>query len=881
MNKFSSMPPQICRSVRVLLVFCALLFLSRDVRAAETVASCQQMLYAGRYEDCLKATTDAVTNKSYGEEWPILKADSELALGKYPEALETVTAGIERYSWSVRLRLLQYKSALANGKRDLAAAALVETEKLVSSASWRYTDADDLVALGEIAIALGADAKAVQEGFFERARKNYPNRPDGFLAAGRLALKKGDVSFAAELLTAAEKTMPDQADINFLLSEAYRTSDAEKATEFLKKSLELNSNYAPALLRITEQQIDREEYEQAEKTIQQLLTVNPNLPEAHSLQSVIWHLRNDEAAAETSRAAALKFSTTNPEVDHLIGRKLSQKYRFAEGAASQRKALEADVEFVEARIQLAQDLLRLGLEEEGWQQAEQANKADGYNTTLFNLLKLKDSLGRFTTVSSEHFQVRMETNEAAVYGPRVLALLEQAWTDATGRYEFTPEVPVYVEIYPRVDDFAVRTFGVPDVAGFLGVCFGKVVTANSPVTRKENPGSWESVLWHEFCHVITLQKTSNRMPRWLSEGISVFEERRTDSRWGQHMTPDFRSRILAGDVTPVAELSSAFLTAKSGEDLNFAYYESSMLVEHLVTVHGLPALNAVLIDLNDGVQINDALDRHTDGLNNLEESFTKFLKEQATAFATGVEFATEELAEAKLEDLISIKAFLEDHPQNFSAILLYASMLTKADQLDEAEAELKKLIALVPQDDQTNGPRRLLADIYKQREQTEMEMQTLTEHLQYSADDLEAAMRLQELCELQKQPDRVVELGKTIFAIDPFQPAALTRTVTSAETIGQTDMAIGALTSLLTLQKDDAARLHFRIAALLKPTDKGAARRHVLLSLAQAPRYREAHKLLLELVKETAPELSTAEAAKPSAVDSPASPEMPTTEPQD
>jgi tetratricopeptide (TPR) repeat protein len=842
------MLPQIYRFVSVAFILLALFFQSSDASAAETVASCQEMLFSGRYEDCLKATTDAVANKSYGEEWPILKAESELALGKYPEALETVAAGIERYSWSVRLRLLQYKSALANGKRDVAAAALVETEKLVSTASWRYTDADDLVALGEIAIALGADAKAVQEGFFERSRKNYPNRPDGFVAAGRLALKKGDAVFAAELLTAAEKSMPDQADIAFLLSEVYRTSDGEKATELLKKSLELNSNYAPALLRITEQQIDREEYSAAEKTIQQILSVNPNQPEAHSLQSVIWHLRNDEVAADASRAAALKFSTTNPEVDHLIGRKLSQKYRFVEGAESQRKALEADVEFVDARIQLAQDLLRLGIEEEGWQQAEQAYKADGYNTTLFNLLKLKDSLGRFTTVSSEHFQVRMETNEAAVYGPRVLALLEQAWTDATARYGFSPEVPVYVEIYPRVDDFAVRTFGVPDVAGFLGVCFGKVVTANSPATRKENPGSWESVLWHEFCHVITLQKTSNRMPRWLSEEISVFEERRTDSRWGQHMTPGFRGRILADEVTPVAELSSAFLTAKSGEDLNFAYYESSMLVEHLVTVHGLPALNAILKDLNDGVQINDALDRHTDGLDNLEESFTKYFNEQATAYAAGVEFATEELTQAKLVDPVSVKAFVEEHPRNFSAMLLYASMLLKSEQLDEAESQLKKLITLVPQDDRTDGPRRLLAEIYKQREQTELEMQTLTEHLQYSADDLEAALRLQELCELQKQPDCVVDLGKTVFAIDPFQPAALTRTAMAAETVGQTDVAISALTSLLTVQKDDAARLHFRIAALLKDTDKESARRHILLALAQAPRYRDAHKLLLELM---------------------------------
>ena len=861
------MLPQPFRKFLPILILCSLNLRTGKMQAAETVASCQEMLHAGRYEECLRATTEAIAGRSYGEEWPILKTESELALGKYPETLETIAAGIERYSWSVRLRLLEYKCALANGKRDQAAAALVETERLVSSASWRYTDADDLVALGEIALALGADAKAVQEGFFERARKNYPNRPDGFLAAGRLALKKGDAAFAAELLSTAEKTMPDQAEIAFLLSESYRTSDREHAATLLKKSLELNTQYAPALLRVAEQQIDGEDYPGAERTLQQLLTVNPNLPEAHSLQSVIWHLRNDAAAAETSRAAALKFSITNPEVDHLIGRKLSQKYRFAEGAGFQRKALESDVGFVDARIQLAQDLLRLGQEDEGWMQAEQAHKADGYNTTLFNLLQLKDSLDRFTPVTSEHFQVRMETQEAAVYGPRVVEMLEQAWTELTLRYDYTPEVPVYVEIYPRVDDFAVRTFGVPDVAGFLGVCFGKVVTANSPATRKENPGSWESVLWHEFCHVITLQKTSNRMPRWLSEGISVFEERRTDSRWGQHMNPEFRDRVLVGKITPVAELSNAFLTAKTGEDLNFAYYESSVLVEHLVTLHGLPALNAILKDLNDGVQINDALDRQTKGLDELEESFAAYLNEQAMAYADGVEFATDELAEAAPTEPDAVKAFLNEHPQNFSAMLLYASLMMKADQLDEAETELKKLIVLVPQDDNINGPRRLLADVYKRRSQIELEIQTLTEHLQYSADDLEAALRLQELC-AQQQPDRVVEVGRTIFAIDPFQSAALMRTAAAAEATGQINVAVGTLKSLLQVQKDDAARLHFRIATLLKLTDVESARRHVLLSLAQAPRYRDAHKLLLELVSEAPeepPSESPADAAAPRA----------------
>ena len=78
----------------------------------------------------------------------------------------------------------------------------------------------------------------------------------------------------------------------------------------------------------------------------------------------------------------------------MIGRKLSQKYRFAEGAAYQRRALKFDPEFVPAKNQLAQDLLAPRCADaEGWQLAEEVNRDDPYDVVAYNLTTLKDNPG--------------------------------------------------------------------------------------------------------------------------------------------------------------------------------------------------------------------------------------------------------------------------------------------------------------------------------------------------------------------------------------------------------------------------------------------------------------------------------------------------------
>src|ERR1041384_2418897 len=148
---------------------------------------------------------------------------------------------------------------------------------------------------------------------------------------------------------------------------------------------------------------------------------------------------------------------------------------------------------------------------------------------------------------------------------------------------------------------------MPDVSGFLGVCFGRVVTANSPASTATHGTNWQSVLWHEFCHVVTLQLTKNKMPRWLSEGISVYEELQANPSWGQRMTPRYREMVLGDELTPISKLSGAFLAPESEVHLQFAYYESSLVVEFLIKNYGLDSLKAMLRDLGEGDEINETI----------------------------------------------------------------------------------------------------------------------------------------------------------------------------------------------------------------------------------------------------------------------------------
>jgi tetratricopeptide (TPR) repeat protein len=812
---------------------------------AADVEEGELLFRTGEYAECIALAAGEIDRGNYLEQWRRLKIASEMATGQYEAALATVEQSLNEFPTSLPLRLQAHIVYLYNGQAARAATELELLESLAVSEPRRYSSPASRLALGRYFLKSGADARQVLEIFYDPITQNWPDFLDAHLASAELSLDKYDNALAAEVLTKAPEALHEDPQYHYLLARAYAQDDHEAAAAAVETALKLNPHHVRTLLLRVEQLVDAEEYDEAKSQLDEIAKVNPREPLAWAYAAVLAHLANDAEAESAAHKKALADWANNPEVDHTIGRKLSDKYRFAEGAAYQRKSLELDGKYLPARMQLSQDLLRLGDEDEGWQLASDVFNADGYNVVAHNLVTLHDTVKTYRVLTNDSFRVRMESREAAIYGDRVLELLDRAKATLCKKYDSPLDRPIAVEIFPEQKDFAVRTFGLPGADGFLGVCFGNVITANSPAALGQTKANWQSVLWHEFCHVVTLQKSHNKMPRWLSEGISVYEERQENPAWGQSMTPEYREMILGGKLTPVSGLSGAFLAPESPMALQFAYFESSLVVEYIIQRYGLPPLKQVLVDLGAGVSINDALTRHVAPLNRLDADFERFAKEQANALAPRLTWEELELEDA---DADAIAATLKDNPESFPGLVQLAVTLQREERWEESIEPAKLLRERFPNYVGSGNAYFLLARAYRNLENTDAEQEALEGWAERSADATEAYSRLATLAEEAGEWDAVERNALRVIAVNPLNAAPHRLLARAAEELKRPDEAIAAYRALLEFDTTDPADAHFRLATLLHGRgDDTAARRQVLMALEEAPRFLDAHQLLLEL----------------------------------
>jgi tetratricopeptide (TPR) repeat protein len=688
--------------------------------------------------------------------------------------------------------------------------------------------------------------------FFEPVQKAHPDARESYLAIGELALEKSDFSLAGKSFSAATKKFPEDPDAWFGLARAYSNSDAETTEDALEKTLKFNPHHTGAKLLRADHYIDAEDYAAADAALAEALKINPHHPEAHAYRAVLAHLRGDSAAEAEARTAAFAPSATNPRVPHLIGRKLSQKYRFAEGAALQREALRFDREFLPAKAQLANDLLRLGEEEEGWRLAEQVHQEDPYDVVAYNLTTMREAIAHFETLTSEHFKVKMDPQEAKIYGDDVLALLERAHATLSKKYGLQMRGRTTVEIFPKQSDFAIRTFGLPGGGGYLGVCFGNVVTVNSPASRQSSPANWEAILWHEFAHVVTLTLTKNKMPRWLSEGISVYEERLARGSWGEQMKPRYRAMILGEDLTPLSGLSGAFLKPKTPMHIGFAYYESSLAVEWLTQRWGMDKMKRLLADLAAGREINAALAAHFAPIETLDSEFATHARQLATGTAPKLDWAKPPPATFASDD--TALEWIKKNPDNFTALTEHAKQLITEKKWAEAKAPLLRLIALYPEQRAPDSAYAQLAKVHRALGESDAELTILRQHADLAADAPETYERLMELSSQRGEWTQVIEYARRFRAVNPLRPTPYRFEAEALEATKAPAAAAQAYRTLLQLDPQNPSPIHYRLARVLHAAGDKTAKRHVLKALEETPRFQEAQTLLLEITGNASPD---------------------------
>lgn len=823
-----------------------LMLASAAMRAADP-AAVQRALLAGEYAIVIKQAAGELRETPGQPEWTMLLVRACLATGRYAEADRAMKEALAREPRSIRLRWLARDVALANGRPEEAAERVQEVWRAVRDSNWMYRSPADMVVLGRAALALGLDPKEVLDKLFAPAQKSEPKLREVYLARGELALEKHDFALAARAYEEGLKQLPEDPDLLSGRGRAYAESDREIANGALQAALKQNPRHVPTLLQIAAHHIDGEAYDQAGKVLDEVIDVNSVHPDAWAYRAVISHLQNDLVAEKLARDRALSSWARNPRVDHLIGAKLSAKYRFAEGAAYQRRAREFDPEYLPAKAQLASDLLRLGEEAEGWALAQAVHEKDEYDVEAFNLVTLRETMNKYAALTSDDFVIRMAAPEVAVYGPRVVALLRRAKATFTAKYGIELAKPTYVEIFADPRDFAVRTFGLPDVAGFLGVCFGRVVTANSPASST-SATNWESVLWHEFCHVVTLQMTKNKMPRWLSEGISVHEERLADPAWGMKIDARYREMILGKDLVPVGKLSAAFLAPKSPRHLQFAYLQSSLVVDFIIGRFGVEKLRAVLLALRDGTEINVALAQHTLPLEKLEEEFAAYARERAEQLAPGLDWEKPEPGLFLAEGAAELAIFELKHPDNYWLLRAQAQRLVEQQKWEEAKAPLQRLVELYPAQKGGDSVYRSLVAALRALNDAAGERAVLRKWVEVDDEATEGYLRLMELAAAEGDWPTVIRNSERYLAVNPLVPPPYRYLAQAAAGTGDDSTAVVAWRTLLQMDVPERVDAHYQLARLLlKRGDHAEARRHALLALEETPRYREVLRLLQEI----------------------------------
>jgi tetratricopeptide (TPR) repeat protein len=282
---------------------------------------------------------------------------------------------------------------------------------------------------------------------------------------GELFAEKYNRSDAAKSFQAALKVDPDSVRVKVDMASLMTDENPPAARQLLEEALKLNSSYVPGHILGAEIALDDGRKDDAKSALQKALQINPNSLEARSLDAAIAFLEARTNDFNAQVAEILKINPRYGDVYRLAGEQASHNYRFTEAVEFTRRALTLDPDSIQASADLGVQLLRTGDEPGARTALERAFKGDPYDVVTYNLLSMMDTLDKFETIRDGDIIMRLSPDEAAVMREHAMPFAKASLEALSKQWDFKPAGPILIEMFPKHDDFAVRTVGLPGMLG--------------------------------------------------------------------------------------------------------------------------------------------------------------------------------------------------------------------------------------------------------------------------------------------------------------------------------------------------------------------------------------------------------------------------------
>jgi len=594
-----------------------------------------------------------------------------------------------------------------------------------------------------------------------------------------------------------------------------------------------------ALLLATRVNLENNELERAARLLEQAedLATDEQLPllEIYALHASLELLRAPLNTNVADSPWVKKALATNPaygDIYAIPAHFYVITRRTREAIDLYKKAVALQPSNWNARVELGTSLLRDNQVTAAREQLEAAYKGDPYNVVTVNTLRLLDSLKDFDVLTypepntahatAAPVVLRLNKKESGALAPYAYKLTQQAIEDYSKQFNFRLKEPVVIEVYPNHEDFAVRTAGEPGL-GLLGVTFGYVVAMDSPSSRPVDDFHWADTLWHELAHVFTLEATDHRVPRWFSEGVSVYEEWATGPIKGISIPDYVYTAFKEGKALPVDDLDRGFIRPEFPQQVQVSYMQAGLVCTFIDREFGFAKLNEMLAAFKHGNNTTQALESvFKMKASDFDARFKSFMQQEfKTLFAN---FDTWRTARSDM------------------------AAAYKANDWQKVISRAQQALNILPNDVEAATPYVALARAYIATDQLDKAQSTLETFWHKGGHEPESLRWLATRLRSQNKLNDAAAVLDSINYVTPFNYEVHGELGDVNMELKNVDAALAEYQVALKLNPPDKATAYYRVARAYKELQRNAeAKRNVLMALDVAPNFKPAQKLLLEL----------------------------------